>query len=174
MVQRNIIVGEAVCSGEGTVTYVGPPGVGTAGALEHMDEEYLARWQGRFKEAKRYTVPCKPIGAMIRAAGVGHVDFFSLDVEGAELTVLSTMDWSITVGVWIIEMSKVKEKQMQIIALLRKHGYVRHRIKGADVFIPVDSVPYVQERKAFCSRCVKDGIAHQIERLEQLRGEPRG
>ena len=32
------------------------------------------------------------------------VDYFSLDVEGSELVVLETMDWSIPVRVWVIEL----------------------------------------------------------------------
>jgi len=37
-------------------------------------------------------VACKPLGAILREAAVSRVDFFSLDVEGAELTVLQTLD----------------------------------------------------------------------------------
>ena len=43
-----------LCSGGGTVTYVGPPGAGTAGTLERMDEGYRKKWQDRFQEAKRW------------------------------------------------------------------------------------------------------------------------
>ena len=35
--------------------------------------------------------------------GITHVDVFSLDVEGAELAVLETMDWGVGVDHWVIE-----------------------------------------------------------------------
>ena len=93
-----------------------------------------------------------------------------LDVEGGELSVLLTMDWNITVGVWAIEMAQQEEKLTKIIALLKSHGYVKHRIKGHDFFVPITSLPYVKERKDFCSSCVQAGIGRQIERLNHLQG----
>ena len=38
-------------------------------------------------------VPCKPMSQYLSAAGIQHVDFFSLDVEGSEMAVLSAIDW---------------------------------------------------------------------------------
>ena len=63
----------------GTVTYVGGAGGGTAGAAEHMSDNYLRTWGHRFASVPNYTVPCRPIGEMIRSANISHVDFFSLD-----------------------------------------------------------------------------------------------
>jgi hypothetical protein len=36
-----------------------------------------------------------------------------LDVEGAELAVLQTMDWTISVRVWLIELDKYDRKNDQ-------------------------------------------------------------
>ena len=46
---------------------------------------------------------CTGLGRYLRLVGVDTLDLFSLDVEGGELEVLKTMDWTIPVGVLMIE-----------------------------------------------------------------------
>ncbi|EOD17996.1 hypothetical protein EMIHUDRAFT_196010 [Emiliania huxleyi CCMP1516] len=65
-----------------------------------------------------YRVRAVPIGRVLKAMGVARVDFWSLDVEGAELSVLEGMDWAIHVSVFLIE--SVNE---QIRSLLRAQGF---------------------------------------------------
>ena len=49
-------------------------------------------------------VPCVALGSILSTFGVSHIDFFSLDVEGAELEVLQTLDLSaVHVNVIVIE-----------------------------------------------------------------------
>ena len=51
-------------------------------------------------------VPCRPISSIFDEYNVTWIDFFSLDVEGHEAKVLSTIDWSKTqIGVLIVESS---------------------------------------------------------------------
>lgn len=40
------------------------------------------------------TVKCFPLNSIMEALGVSHVDYFSLDVEGPELEILRTVDWT--------------------------------------------------------------------------------
>ena len=50
--------------------------------------------------SQRFTiskVSCLPLQRIIDAVGVRHINFFVLDVEGGELSVLSTIDWNKTV-----------------------------------------------------------------------------
>lgn len=68
-----------------------------------------------------YEVQMVPIGALLRTMGITHIDFWSLDVEGGELTVLQGMDWSISVSVLLIE--SVNER---IRTFLRERGFKRH------------------------------------------------
>ena len=58
-----------------------------------------------------------------RGYNLKHVDFFSLDVEGAEKAVLDTMDWGISVSVFLIETGRGQERDAALKALLREHGY---------------------------------------------------
>eukprot|EP01065_Artemidia_motanka_P027438 TRINITY_DN32643_c0_g1_i1.p1 TRINITY_DN32643_c0_g1~~TRINITY_DN32643_c0_g1_i1.p1 ORF type:complete len:401 (+),score=74.89 TRINITY_DN32643_c0_g1_i1:78-1280(+) len=85
-------------------------------------------YRGRRAYADAIPIPCKPIGELIRSAGISSVDLFSLDVEGAELEVLQTMDWSIPVRVFIIEMMPGNPaKNLAVRKLLLKNGYRRAR-----------------------------------------------
>ncbi|XP_013395315.1 uncharacterized protein LOC106162547 [Lingula anatina] len=49
-------------------------------------------------------VHCFPILSLLAAVGRNHVDYFSLDVEGAEIEILRSFPWNqVTVDVWTIE-----------------------------------------------------------------------
>ena len=71
-------------------------------------------------ERRYVTVPSAPLGALLRRAGLEKVDLFFLDVEGAELQVLRTMDWTLPVRVWCIENG---DNGGAIASLMEEHGY---------------------------------------------------
>ena len=66
-------------------------------------------------------VPCLPLGSLLKQAGLQEIDYFILDVEGAEYSALKTMDWSIPVKVWIVEMNH--SPNQPIIDIFAEHGY---------------------------------------------------
>jgi FkbM family methyltransferase len=59
-----------------------------------LNTNYSA-WHRNKKKNVIFTVPCGPMGRYLRLAGMKRIDFLSVDVEGAELVVLNSMDWSI-------------------------------------------------------------------------------
>ena len=128
------VINEAVCQQPGTVTFYGNAGSAVGGVRETMSDSYFDAWNKRKRFSSRYTVPCRPIGDMLHLAGLSEgVDLFSLDVEGAELLVLQTMDWSIPVKVFVIEMPDERNastidapnpKADQIRRLLAEHHYL--------------------------------------------------
>ena len=66
-------------------------------------------------------VACKELGLILRSVGVRHLDFMSLDVEGAEQLVLDTMDWSVTIGLLQIEYRA--RKMAHLNPMLAARGY---------------------------------------------------
>jgi len=72
-----------------------------------------------------YQVRSIPIGFVLKAMGIQRVDFWSLDVEGSELSVLEGMDWTIHVSVLLIE--SVNEP---IRNYLRARNFEYHRYSG--------------------------------------------
>ena len=117
---NNVILSEAVCpEGQTHVDFAGSSAVG--GIVDQMTSGHIKHF---FKGnvTSHIKVPCRPIGVMLRAAGIKAIDFFVLDVEGAELMVLETMDWTIPVKVFVIEMGRGDRDQL-LIDLLRTQGY---------------------------------------------------
>jgi|TARA_B110000211_G_C14021455_1_gene527882 hypothetical protein len=66
------------------------------------------------------------MATILKAAGVRYVDFWSLDVEGAELEVLQGMDWSVPVRVLLIERNQ-HDRQIDALLKLRGFDYVREQ-----------------------------------------------
>lgn len=60
-------------------------------------------------------VECLPLGFILRGTNVTHVNFFVLDVEGAELAILNSVDWEYTV----FDVLSVETEQSR-----RRPGYV--------------------------------------------------
>jgi FkbM family methyltransferase len=61
-------------------------------------------------------VPCKPLSEVLVENNITRINFFSLDVEGAELLVLKTIDWSaVQIDVLMVEtdFSKKVQKKTQ-------------------------------------------------------------
>ncbi|CAM9428420.1 unnamed protein product, partial [Heterosigma akashiwo] len=93
-----ITIGKAAClEGETEVQFT-KDAKAAAGVLDYMNEDFIKNWhsrrRGKTKETKTVTVPCSTMQAMLDEHNVTHVDFFSLDVEGAELVVVKTLDFS--------------------------------------------------------------------------------
>jgi len=81
-----------------------------SGIQEHIDnmprvEQMTDVWN---LDRALVTVPCHRIDTVLKAAGVGTVDYLSIDVEGAELQVLHGIDFDqVQVNVIGVERSQV-------------------------------------------------------------------
>ncbi len=78
---------------------------GVLGGLERFMESTHKKWIMRVQQLKQpLTVQCFPLFSVLSALGVDHVDYFSLDVEGAELDILKTIPFDrITFDVMTVE-----------------------------------------------------------------------
>ncbi|KAH3876711.1 hypothetical protein DPMN_000560 [Dreissena polymorpha] len=67
------------------------------------------------------TVQCHSFQDIMASLGRDHVDYFSLDVEGGEIQILESIDWSkITIDVFSIETFQFRN---EILAVMRSKGY---------------------------------------------------
>ena len=73
-----------------------------------------------------YTVKGRPISSILQESELKYIDLFFIDVEGSELDVIKTMDWSIPVYIICIEMhdnSSRHKEQEEIRKILKERGF---------------------------------------------------
>ena len=70
---------------------------------------------------KKIKVQCFPLYSILLAVGITKIDFFSLDVEGAEQIVLDSIPFDkVDIGLFVIEyLDKTKEKKAKRLAGFR-------------------------------------------------------
>lgn len=121
-----------------------------------MDKSFRNGWHRG--NNKTYNVPCGPIGLFLSAIGITHIDFFSLDVEGGELSVLLTMNWDIQVHYLLVENNL---KTPNVTAFLKSHGFRVHGLDSCSLQGTqcVSSTLYVNDnyqRPDFSSICLQN------------------
>lgn len=89
----------AVSETEGEVEFLGSGALG--GMLNTMPDCHRIGW--KLDLQPKYKVKSMPISKIISNLDIDLVDLFSIDVEGGEIEVLKTFDWSIPVYLILIE-----------------------------------------------------------------------
>ena len=109
-----------------------------------MPASFRAHWHPEFNVDIEPLVPCLPLVDLFDALGVQRVNFFSLDVEGAELAVLRTVDFGrVEFDVICVESDgNNREKDAAVVSLLEGVGYRR----APEVFAPLHNDWFVSER----------------------------
>jgi hypothetical protein len=74
-----------------------------------------------------------PLSSLMNTLGQTHIDYFSLDVEGAEMIILQSIDWKhLDIYVFTIE---TDQHRQDILTLMKTQGYKWiQKISGDDVF----------------------------------------
>lgn len=92
------------------------------------EEDYMSGiasdvdYKGRV--ANKYRVKVVALKSVLKRRGITHIDFMSIDVEGAELNVLRGIDFDeVTIDYIVIENNKGMEKQRLIHEFLIRHDY---------------------------------------------------
>ena len=82
---------------------------------------------------RNVVVKCYPLSSLMNTLGQTHIDYFSLDVEGAEMIILQSIDWKhLDIDVFTIE---TDQHRQDILTLLKTHRYRWIQIiSGDDVF----------------------------------------
>lgn len=133
----------AVCEGNagGLVHFVKRKQAAVNGIWEFMDDAYKRAWypdlvgqedlitSGKGTDNTTVTkVACVPLSELFQRICVKHIDYFSLDVAGAEPAVLRSIDWSaVTVNVISVETyraGRLDEEELSALKeLLLPQGY---------------------------------------------------
>ncbi|VDI38608.1 Hypothetical predicted protein [Mytilus galloprovincialis] len=81
-------------------------------------------------------VHCLPLLQLMKTLGRNTIDYFSLDVEGAEMHILHSIEWTeININVFTIETDQHRDK---IITFMTQKGYKWiQKLRGDDIFIKI-------------------------------------
>jgi FkbM family methyltransferase len=136
---RNCICVEALISSNHCQTSrflaIDPRGpVGLSGLIDIYDPRHLHRilneCKGAGVVANEINMPTRTLADILHEHSIKHVDFFSLDVEGAELDVLKSIKWSdVDFGVLLIENNYGSHHVSDFVAM---QGYRRVERRGLD------------------------------------------
>jgi len=101
---------------------------------DRMDRELGAGTLGAGSTGKTIKVQCFPLASIMQQLGRSTIDYWSLDVEGAELKILSHTDFDkIEVGVMSIEHGE-PGSQETILRAMTGHGFKRIKTNYQDDF----------------------------------------
>lgn len=109
------------------------------GAYELMPKSFVAKWHKRLNKEKSLddypTVPCFRLDTILQKYGIVHVDVWTLDVEGAELSVLKTVNFAkFSASVIVVEYRRDSPGIEDF--LTRKNKFVRvERIGNNNVYL---------------------------------------
>jgi FkbM family methyltransferase len=110
----------AISNIEGENIFIGDDA--TAGIMDNIPEFMLNRYHKN--KSLKYKVEGIPISKIISQSKINYIDIYFIDVEGAELMVLETTDWSIPIYLIIIELHNIDiEKDNKCRELLVKNGF---------------------------------------------------
>lgn len=120
---RNTLVNAVVCAQNHTVRFSESAG-GNRRAMSGVTDAVPRSLLRRHSRSRTRRMPCRPLASLLHEAGIRSVDFFSLDVEGSELTVLQTMDWAVPVSVLMVEQDGLNAaKDAAVRAMLTARGF---------------------------------------------------
>ena len=121
-----------------------PAGV-LGGIVGKMHPSHLEFIGSRKKQEVEVEVNCFPLNAITAALGVSHIDYLSLDVEGPEVEILRTVDWTrLHVDTITVEYRVLGEHSIDKIdarATLVKLEDVRQFFRDTGIYQEVDILP---------------------------------
>lgn len=135
-------IGAGICASDSKIVhYIMKDHIG--GIVEFMDSSFLKVYHkelyGLYPNGNWTALPyvreirCVPLGNVLKHANISHVNVFILDTEGAELSVLKSINFSeVRFDVLVIETDTVVRPpsyEDTVTKFLAPHGYVRVPLK---------------------------------------------
>lgn len=98
-----------------------------SGSLTEMNKLHMQRidYESKSNQMKLLYIPCFSLNTILSAINVTKVDYFSLDVEGGELSVLKSIKYDkITIETLSIEHNNYDDVKQKIISHLKANRFI--------------------------------------------------
>lgn len=96
----------------------------SSGLFKSVDNDIISEAVSMDVSEKTQNVPCMRLDKDV-LAGVNHVNVMMVHVTGDPWAVISTMDWNVSVDIWVLELDETGGKSHATLrAALKIHGYV--------------------------------------------------
>ena len=101
--------------------------------IEHQDR---MKFESGNNTIETIYVPCFSLNTILRAINITQIDYFSLDVEGAELNVINSIDFErIDIKSLTIEHNGYKDRKEKIMKFFNKINYKISKTDGQDIYL---------------------------------------
>lgn len=114
------------------IEFIGNNGV--SGAIHTMTDDFYNKYH---KTNQTYQVKNKKMDEIIKESKFEYIDIMSIDVEGGELELLKSIDFSFPIYCIIIEAHSDEQDKNKIFGnYLKKHGFTfKERQRGNEIWI---------------------------------------
>ena len=128
----------AVAAHAGARRFVFSKKGGFSGFADDMDPARLEAMRRRGKIARETSVACYTVAGLMRERRIERLDYVSVDVEGAELEVLRSVDWAATPAN-VVQVESRRRRQKRHGGARRADGAMvppRHQIRCLAAAVP--------------------------------------
>ncbi|OXA45062.1 Protein Star [Folsomia candida] len=91
-------------------------------------------FNGKSQDYREFEAQCFPFYSLLRAINVTTVDYFSLDIEGAELSILKTIPWKDTFSIEVRNEIEHNLRDYMTSVGYRFVAYVKNRFSHDHIY----------------------------------------
>jgi len=146
------VADEELCQ-DGVLSFLGNGQ--TAGASAKFTEKRKEKDSKHWTSTEPRDVPCEPLGKLLREIGLSHVDVLSIDVSGAELSVLRSIEFDkVAVRVIVVQLDYATPDAVASRELLDHNGFCKaYKAGNNEYYVGSDA----ELRSSHCQGHTKHG-----------------
>ena len=100
--------------------------------MSMKEHEYIEEYNSRDDHVRAYWVATEPLSGILECRKIQRINLLAIDVEGAEVSVLETIDFSsVFIDVILVECN-MESAAKAVEKVLVENGFSRSRVLGAD------------------------------------------
>jgi FkbM family methyltransferase len=119
-----------------------------SGLYDEYDSKHLQRIEREIKNNggsyEIQDVDCYSLNQILRDYNISHIDYLNMDIEGAEMSILKTIDFD-AFDISVIGCEN-NYKDFHMPQFMESHGYALHSILGDEFYIKTSLIPSIKLR----------------------------